>query len=129
MMYITFYNISSYHINIVLRQEDQGVNLNGDLIKIKLKKNDFMNDCLNINVVTGISLHLKLFKDPFERKLPRIGNVAMVTDDLWYDVIERSHAPTHPLYAGAEWRGEVTQVSLVCWPLIGGGGGDVACRF
>lgn len=37
----------------------------------------------------------------------------MVTDELWQDVIERSHAPSHPLYRGAEWRGEVTQVTMV----------------
>ena len=54
-----------------------------------------------------------MLKRELERKLTQVGGVPMVTDDLWYDVIERSHAPTHPLYAGAEWRGEVTQVSLV----------------
>ena len=32
---------------------------------------------------------------------------------MWSEVIEKSHAPSHPLLGGKQWAGEVTKVALV----------------
>ncbi len=57
---------------------------------------------------------LQFSSENIDSKLERIGVLPILTDDMWSEVIERSHAPKHPFIAGTKWRGEVTKVALVC---------------
>ncbi|XP_033737030.1 uncharacterized protein LOC117325157 isoform X2 [Pecten maximus] len=61
---------------------------------------------------------IKLWHDMFgtetvNKKLDKVENIPLLTGQYWSDVIEKSHAPQHPMLGGREWAGEVTKVALV----------------
>ncbi|OWF48857.1 uncharacterized protein LOC110452507 [Mizuhopecten yessoensis] len=61
---------------------------------------------------------VKLWHDMFgtetiNKNLDMVENIPVLTGQYWSEVIEKSHAPQHPLQGGREWAGEVTKVALV----------------
>lgn len=51
--------------------------------------------------------------ESIDRKLKKFHGLPLLTHEMWSEVIEKSHAPSHPLLGGKEWAGEVTKVALV----------------
>jgi hypothetical protein len=41
-----------------------------------------------------------------------MGDIPLLTDSAWHEVIETSHSPNHP-YTHHTWAGEVTKVTMV----------------
>lgn len=63
-----------------------------------------------------LQTHLLLLQhgsESIDRKLKKFHGLPLLTHEMWSEVIEKSHAPSHPLLGGKEWAGEVTKVALV----------------
>lgn len=62
---------------------------------------------------TQQSWHDRHGSESIDRKLKKFHGLPLLTHEMWSEVIEKSHAPSHPLLGGKEWAGEVTKVALV----------------
>lgn len=48
-----------------------------------------------------------------ERHLEKMEGIPVITGTSWSEMIEKSHAPSHPFLGGKQWAGEVTKVAMV----------------
>ncbi|XP_062566447.1 uncharacterized protein LOC134228769 [Saccostrea cucullata] len=57
--------------------------------------------------------HERFGSENVDRKLKKFHGIPLLSHDMWSEVIEKSHAPSHPLLGGNRWAGEVSKVALV----------------
>ncbi|XP_048760090.2 uncharacterized protein LOC125669548 [Ostrea edulis] len=57
--------------------------------------------------------HERHGSEKVDKRLKKFHGIPLLTHDMWSEVIEKSHAPSHPLLGGHQWAGEVTKVALV----------------